>query len=320
MKIVVTGALGHIGSRLIRALPGLIPAVEIIMVDNLRTNRYTSMFNLPAEGRYHFIEADVLDFDLCSVFRGAHAVVHLAAITDATSSFHNREEVEHVNYDGTVKVAKACMEVQCPMIHMSSTSVYGTQKNLVDEDSSESDLNPQSPYAETKLKEERYLLSLGSSGALRFVILRNGTIYGISPGMRFHTAVNKFCWQAVMQQPLTVWRTALHQKRPYLDLSDAVEAMAFIIKKDHFDCRVYNVLSNNLTVHDIVSQIECYIPRISVHYVDSEIMNQMSYEVANEHFQKLGFTFRGDIKKGIGETIDLLKGANNQDAPVGQGR
>ena len=34
--------------------------------------------------------------------------------------------------------------------------------------------------------------------------------------MRFHTAVNKSCWQAVMGQPLTVWETAYGQKRTYL--------------------------------------------------------------------------------------------------------
>lgn len=315
MKIVVTGALGHIGSRLIRDLPRLIPGAEIFMVDNLLTSRYTSLFHLPAEGRYRFIEADILDLDLRPVFQGADAVIHLAAITDATSSFGNREEVERVNYHGTVKVAEACMEVECPMIHMSSTSVYGTQKDLVDEESPEADLNPQSPYAETKLKEERYLLSLGSAGGLRFVIFRNGTIYGISAGMRFHTAVNKFCWQAVMNQPLTVWRTALHQKRPYLDLGDAVDAIVFIIRNKYFDRRIYNVLSNNLTVQDIVSQIEYYIPQISIHHVDSVIMNQLSYEVANARIQRLGFTFRGDVKKGVGETIELLRGANSHDAP-----
>jgi len=315
MRIVITGALGHIGSRLIRDLPARISGTEIVMIDNLKTSRYGSLFHLPPSGHYRFIEADILDLDLCRVFQGADAVVHLAAITDATSSFRNRDEVERVNYEGTAKVAGACMETGCPLIHMSSTSVYGTQKDLVDEDSQEGDLNPQSPYAETKLKEEQHLLSLGGSGTLRFVILRNGTIYGISPGMRFHTAVNKFCWQAVMGQPLTVWRTALHQKRPYLDLRDAVEAIVFVVRGGHYDGRIYNVLSNNLTVHDIITHIESHIQKINVQYVDSEIMNQMSYEVANARFQELGFVFRGDLQRGIGETIDLLKGANRQRAP-----
>ena len=78
------------------------------------------------------------------------------------------------------------------MIHLSSTSVYGTQKKMVDEDCPEEDLKPQSPYAATKLKEERLISKLVKEKSLKAVTFRFGTIFGVSPGMRFHTAVNKF--------------------------------------------------------------------------------------------------------------------------------
>ena len=42
MKIVVTGALGHIGSALIRQLPFDFPEAEIVMVDSMMTQRYAS--------------------------------------------------------------------------------------------------------------------------------------------------------------------------------------------------------------------------------------------------------------------------------------
>jgi nucleoside-diphosphate-sugar epimerase len=125
--------------------------------------------------------------------------------------------------------------------------------------------------------------------------------------MRFHTAVNKFCWQAVMGQSLTVWRTAYDQKRPYLDLLDAARAIAFIIEKDMFDGRVYNVLTVNSTVRDIVDTIRLLVPDVTVTSVDSPIMNQLSYEVSCERFQSHGFSFQGDLRRGIGEIIALLK-------------
>lgn len=309
MKIVVTGALGHIGSRVIRDIPSVFPDAEIVMIDNLSTQRYPSLFYLPSDGRYHFIEGDVLTANLEFIFSNADIVLHLAAITDASSSFEIKEKVEHVNYNTTKKVAEACVKTGSSLIYVSSTSVYGTQKETVDEDCPISDLQPQSPYAETKLKEENLLKTLGDSEGLRFTIFRFGTIFGASPGMRFHTAVNKFCWQAVMGQPITVWRTALNQKRPYLDLGDAMEALKFVIKNDLFDHRIYNVLTLNSTVSNIVEIIKKHVPDLSIQYVDTKIMNQLSYNVSNRRFRSLGFEFNGSLEQGIGETIQLLMGA-----------
>ena len=47
--------------------------------------------------------------------------------------------------------------------------------------------------------------------------------------MRFHTAVNKFCWQATMGQPISVWTTAYDQKRPYLDIEDDVDYLLYSV-------------------------------------------------------------------------------------------
>ena len=312
MKIVVTGALGHIGSHLIRELPTMFPEAKIVMIDNLSTQRYCSLFNLPALGRFCFLEADVLTADLASIFDGATVVVHLAAITDATNSFQIKEAVEQVNFNGTQRVAQACRETDCALIFPSTTSVYGSQAVEVDEACPRSDLKPQSPYAEAKLKAEQLLQNLGEKKELRFVICRFGTIFGTSIGMRFHTAVNKFCWQAVTGQPLTVWKTALHQNRPYLDLSDAVKAINFLIQKKLYDGRVYNVVTTNSSISNIVNIISKHVSDISVKYVDSEIMNQLSYHVSNKRFRDLGFEFEGDLENGIGKTIDLLKTAGRQ--------
>lgn len=308
MKIVVTGALGHIGSRVIREIPLVFPNAEIIMIDNLLTQRYCSLFNLTANGKYRFIEADLLNMDLRPIVQGADIVLHLAAITNAEASVKNRELVEHVNYNATVRVAEACCDSKSSMIHLSSTSVYGTQKNVVDEECSSEELKPQSPYAETKLKEENFLQALGKANKLNFVTCRFGTICGISPGMRFHTAVNKFVWQACMSQPITVWKTAMNQKRPYLNLDDAIRALFLIINQKFFDRRIYNVLTTNATVGEIVAIIRNFIPDLRVQLVDSAIMNQLSYEVSNQRFRSKGFEVNADLEKPIRETIKLLKG------------
>ncbi|MGD1151759.1 MAG: SDR family oxidoreductase [Syntrophales bacterium] len=315
MKIVVTGALGHIGSLLIRRCGLSFPDCELVMLDNLSTQRYCSLFNLPGNARYRFVEGDVLTADLKTLFEGAAAVVHLAAVTDAESSFDIKANVHKVNFEGTRLVADVCREKGVPMILVSTTSVYGSQEKTVDENCSLEGLKPQSPYAESKLRAEQYVLALAKDG-LRSVVFRFGTIYGISIGMRFHTAVNKFCWQAAIGLPITVWRTAMDQYRPYLDLQDAVEAVMFVIRKNLFDSRVYNVVTDNETVSRITGEIARHVPDLSITLVDTKIMNQLSYHVSNVRFREAGFLFSGSLERGIADTIALLR--NTSPALVAQ--
>ncbi|HOK07269.1 MAG TPA: SDR family oxidoreductase [Syntrophales bacterium] len=309
MRIMITGALGHIGSKVIHSLKeGMFE--EVRLLDNLSTNRYPSLFHLPEGVPFKFREGDIRTADLDEELDGVDVVVHLAAVTDAATSFERPREVEEVNLHGTRRVAEACLRRGCRLLFPSTTSVYGTQKEVVDEDCPEEDLKPQSPYAESKLRAERLLEDLGARG-LDFVICRFGTIFGPSVGMRFHTAVNRFVWQACLGRPITVWRTALHQKRPYLDLEDAVRAVFFIVERGLFDGRIYNVVTANHTVNDIVVILRDFLPAVAVEFVDSPIMNQLSYHVRGDRFRGVGFTYRGDLRRGIGETLRFLKGIIN---------
>lgn len=310
MKLIITGALGHIGSYTLKRLPEKFPGCQIILLDNLLTQRYPSLFDLSGAD-YRFHEINVLDDGLENYLEGAAAVIHLAAITNAADSFGNAEEVEHNNFNATHSVAMACLKTNVPMIHLSSTSVYGTASDTVDEDCSDDELNPQSPYAECKLKEEKLLSKLGNEQGLDFIVCRFGTICGTSTGMRFHTAINKFCWQAVMKEKITVWRTALHQKRPYLTLIDAFQAFVFILENKLFDRKIYNVLTDNLTVQNIIDLIGKHVKDPEIEFVDTEIMNQLSYEVLNDKFRDKGFSNSGNIEQAIADTIQLLGGIRN---------
>ena len=287
-KLVVTGALGHIGSRLVRSLrPGEFD--EVLLVDDLSTQRYCSLFNLPAGVPCRFVEADILSADLDELFQGSQAVIHLAAIAHPAQSFEIQSQVEQVNYEGAARVARACQTAGAGLVFLSTTSIYGTREETVDEDCGPEHLQPQTPYAKSKFKAEQELAALGQSGGLRYVTFRFGTIYGTSPGMRFHTAVNRFVWQACLGKPITVWRTALHQKRPYLDLGDAVRAVLFVLAGGRFDNRIYNVVTDNATVSDIVEAIREFVPGLRIDLVDSPAMNELSYVVLAEKFRALGF-------------------------------
>ena len=307
MKLVVTGALGHIGSALIRELPSSFSQAHITLIDDLSTQRYSSLFELPAAGNFRFVQGKVQALELAPVLKGADAVIHLAATTDAAGTADKPELVYQNNFESTKILAEACLHYNIPLIFPSSTSIYGSQETLVDENCSL--LLPQSPYAECKIKEEDLLQNLFKKG-LKGTICRFGTIYGISPGMRFHTAVNKFCWQAVMKQPITVWETAIDQKRPYLALEDAVRAIGWIMKNRLYGGEIYNILTGNHTVRDVLTHIKKHVVEIDIKYVQHQIMNQLSYEVSSQKFQNTGFEFVGSLSAGIEATINILRNSN----------
>ena len=292
---MITGGCGHIGSKLIRIFPD---GYNLTVVDNMWTQRYCSLFN--QNRKIKFLEKDITDItkeDLENI----DVVIHMASITNATNSFHNKDEVESVNYQSTVKFMDVCKQVGCKFIFPSSTSVYGVASEEVHEDDDRF-LNPQSPYAESKIKGENYLKSSG----LDYLILRFGTIFGTSDGMRFHTAINKFCYQASIGEPLTVWRENYNQHRPYLGLNDCVKSILHFLKSDDGWGETYNVLSGNYKLEDIIDLIKNDID-IEVNMVDTPLLNQYSYLVNYDKIMNTGFVPKDNIKLEIGITLDKLR-------------
>jgi len=311
MNLLMTGALGHIGSYLARNLQADLNVDRILMVDSLQTQRYVSLFDLPTTPKIAFIEkvAGQLTKNDLTKFGSVDCVIHLAATTDASGNADKRDELFENNLGTTKSIIGLCADSNIPLIFPSSTSVYGSQSTRVDETCSE--LFPQSPYAESKLLEEQAIQEASLAG-LKGVVLRLGTIHGTSPGMRFHTAVNRFCFQSANGLPLTVWKTALHQQRPYLSLWDASRAMAHVITHELYGGEIYNVVTANHTVSQIIDAIEFETgKKYKVDFVESQIMNQLSYEVSSEKFRNTGFQFQGSLQKDISDTMNLLLGISN---------
>lgn len=309
MNILITGALGHIGSKLITHLAKNKKINDIFLIDNLSTNKTSSLFFL--KRKYNFLDIDLRDSTkaLVQYVKKSDIIIHLAALTNAENSLNKKKKFIEHNVKCSDNIFNLANKYKKKIVFISSTSVYGSQKKIVYEDD-QSFINPQSPYAIAKIKEENLLYKYKKKG-LNFIILRFGTIHGYSIGMRFHTAVNKFIYQSILNKHITVWKTALYQKRPYLSLHDAVRAIDFVISKNLFDNQIYNVLNKNYTVKEILTKIKKRIKKIKIKFVNVKIMNQLSYDVANNKFTKLGFKYKSKIDKDIDETIDALKGINN---------
>lgn len=304
MNILITGVLGHIGSSLLDNLSKIKNLKKVYLIDNARSNNLNILFNLKNKRvKINFIYGDLINKKIFNKINDKiHTVIHLASITNAEQSFKNKKLIFENNYSIFKNVVNFCLKKNARLIHLSSTSVYGQSEKIVDENFK--DLEPRSPYAEEKLLEENYLKRLKK---IKFITFRLGTISGISKGMRFHTAVNKFCLKTILGEEIPVWTNALHQYRPYCSLKDATNAIIQIINQNAFDNQIYNVLTKNYTVNQILKIIKDNNFKFKIKKTNTPILNQFFYGVSNKKFTKFRIKMNGSVKKDIKETLNLLK-------------
>ncbi len=305
MNILITGALGHIGSKLITNLKKIKKLNKVYFIDCAKSNNLNVLFGL----RYKKISIKFIYGDLINkktlnqINDKIDVIIHLASITNAEKSFKNKKEIYSNNYGIFKKILEFSIKKRSRLIHLSSTSVYGPQKSIVDETSN--DLNPKSPYADVKLLEEKLLKK--NNKKLKFVTFRFGTITGFSQGMRFHTAANKFCLNAILKRPLTIWNNAMDLYRPYLSLDDAIKTIIFFINNKNFNNEIYNVLTANYTVRQILQLIKNNGIKIKIKQTRSPILNQTSYFVSRKKIKKFKINLSSGVDKDIRETLTAIK-------------
>jgi UDP-glucose 4-epimerase len=307
MKILITGGLGHIGSYILENINKLKHVNHIYIIDDLSTSRYCSIFNLPkTKKKIYFIQKDLSAKNSLTNFKKVDVVINLASLTDAAGSIKVKNKIWKNNIGIFENVIKYCISRSAKLMHISTTSVYGEQKGLVDENCKK--MKPKSPYASIKLKEESILNK--NRNKIDYVTYRFGTISGVSKGMRFHTAVNKFSFNAVLGLHLPVWKSMMNKPRPYLSLRDAFKVIKFTLEKNFFNNEIFNIISEHLTVKQIINLLKKYGKKIKVHNVQSQLINQFSYKISNNKFSKRAFILKSLIKDDIKSTLKIFNGLN----------
>ena len=300
MNLLVTGGMGHIGSKLVNKLSSLDKVKKITIIDNFSSERYISFINLKNRKKIIFFDEDLVHFNLNKIKTKIDCVIHLASATNAEQSFSNKKTVLDNNVECTKKIL-ALSKKNTKIIFASSTSVYGSQYKIINSKNNQLNISPQSPYAESKILCENIIKKKSEN----YCIMRFGTIFGMSDGMRFHTAINKFCYQAAMDQKITIWKKFYKKKRPYLDLDDCVRSIIFSIFNKKIKNETLDVVTINLKVIDIIKEIE-KLKKINKSFVNTKILNQLSYEVHSDRLISLKFKFNGNLFSSIKKTINKL--------------
>ena len=268
MKILVTGGAGYIGTELVKVLSADSRITEIIVFDNLYKDQYSFFLGHTFDGpqRIRFVNGDLLDSrSLRKQLDGVEVVYHLAA--KVTTPFANRDPhfFEQVNNWGTAELVYAVEESKTvkQFIYLSSTSVYGSSKKLVTE---ESEVNPRTFYGISKMRGEEHVQRLLSK--VQTHILRLGNVYGYSRSMRFDAVINRFMFDAHFNNRIQIHGSG-KQHRAFIHV-DVIARLLGELLESKAPGGIYNVVDRNITVLDIVDALK-------------EIYKNMEYIFINQH-------------------------------------
>ena len=104
----------------------------------------------------------------------------------------------------------------------------------------------------------------------------------------------------------------MHQYRPYLSIRDSFKVFKFCLEKNFFENDIFNALSGNFTVNQILNKIKKIKKKIYVVYVNSPIMNQLSYHVDDKKIKNKGLILKSNIDVDIKDTLLLFKYLKNE--------
>lgn len=252
-KILITGGAGYIGSVLCRLL--VEQGFHVTVVDRFYFG--DNFGDLPNLQR---IVSDSRNFDP-SLLQNVYAVFDLAAISNDPAGDLNRQKTLDINYRARRRLQELCVEIGVEKyVLASSCSVYGFQDGVVDEDSQ---VNPLTTYAEANLLAEAS--AFGNRGAsTSFTALRQATVFGLSPRMRFDLVVNAMSLNVAEGKSLQMLRDG-SQWRPLVHVRDTSKAFISCLKadKDLIDGQIINVGANthNFQVLQIAEEISAALGR-----------------------------------------------------------
>jgi NAD dependent epimerase/dehydratase len=178
-KVLITGAGGFIGSHLCELC--LAEGAEVRAFVHYNSRSDWGMLEDLDKKKLNNIEimaGDLRDSEAVRrAVRGCQRVFHLGALIGIPYSYLNPEDVVQTNVLGTQYVLRACLESGVERLVQTSTSeVYGTAQYVpMDE---KHPLNPQSPYAASKVGSDKLAESYYRTYGLPAVILRPFNTYG----------------------------------------------------------------------------------------------------------------------------------------------
>lgn len=289
MKILITGNMGYIGPTVVKRLKASYPAVTLIGLDmGYFATCLTASHYLP-ECRVHTqIFADVRSVDK-SILTGVDAVVYLAAISNDPMGASFEAITLDVNHRAAISLAEQARAAGAKsFVFASSCSVYGFAEGGAKTE--ESEVNPLTAYAKSKVGAENDLATLASQN-FAVTCLRFATACGMSERLRLDLVLNDFVASAVTAKKITILSDGTPW-RPLIHIRDMARAIDWGVQRKSSaggEFLSVNVGSDgwNYQVRDLAAAVSKAIPNVEISINQNAQPDKRSYRVSFEKFRRL---------------------------------
>ena len=231
-NVLVTGAGGYIGCVLVPKLLTLgygVKAVDRFFFGQEKLAEHPSLLKIKQDSRRIPEEA----------LANVDAVIDLVALSNDPSGEKYRDQTWQINHVSRVRTAHMAKKLGVKQyILPSSASIYGCQDHIVDEASK---TNPLTTYARANEQAEQGVLPLASD-EFCVTVMRQSTVFGYSPRMRFDLAINGMTYGAWENKVLPLMRDG-SQYRPMVHVDDTTEVMCQLLEAEHntINGEIFNV-------------------------------------------------------------------------------
>lgn len=302
MKILISGIEGYIGSVL---------RLYLQKKGHSVTGIDTGFYQHPSDrkSKTDSIYEDIRDTPT-SRFSGYDAVVHLADLSNDPLGMIDEKVTREINFEGALIFAKKAKEAGVSRyVYSSSCSVYGYHDET--EATETSPTSPQTMYAQCKLDVERELVKL-CDASFTPVILRNATVYGMSPSMRFDLVINKMIADAYLFGEIVV-NNGGNQWRPLTHILDVCQAIACALEapREAVQNEIFNVGASdgNCRIAHLAELVHAEFPESRLTHGHMALADKRSYKVSFDKIRNHlpGFHAQYSIQRGIHELGEELK-------------
>ena len=285
MKVLIVGGAGYVGGGI----------VDLLSKDNEVTVYDSLIYENSYRKNVNFIFGDIRDYKkINNILKEYDAVIWLAALVGDGACAINPGLTHEINSETVKNLVK---NFKGKIVFLSTCSVYGDQEGVLDENS---EVNPLSEYASSKLVAEKYLEDADA------IIFRLGTLFGVGDQfsrIRLDLVVNILTTKAYIDKKMSVFGG--EQWRPLLHVKDVANAIGHTL--DTQTNGIFNLHYKNFKIIEIANEIKNKMSDVEIETTPLPFQDARNYQVSSDKLKDVtGFEAAVDLSQGINEMHQLI--------------